>query len=77
MTGSGEAGATVYGGHTGVRRATFDFTGRSPIAVSGSVLFNPNDLVMMQINARATRDASVTAVFRLNDTIHPDEILGP
>ncbi len=77
MTGSTPSGATVVGGLTGTRIATFDFTGKSSTTVSGSVIFNANDFVAMQINGRASRDTSVTTVFRLNDTVDPDEIILP
>ena len=77
MTGSTPSGATVVGGLTGTRIATFDFTGKSSTTVSGSVIFNANDFVAMQINGRGSRDTSVTTVFRLNDTVDPDEIILP
>ena len=77
MTGSTPSGATVFGGLSGIRIATFDFTGKSSTTVSGSVTFDANDFVTMQINGRAARDASVTSVFRLNDTVDPEEIILP
>ena len=77
MTGSSENNATTYGGHSDIRRATFDFAGTGPIAVSGSTKFNANDLISCFIKAGAARDCSVTTVFRLNDSSPSQGLLFP
>ena len=62
-----------------IRKATFDFTGGSSLEVTGSNIFDPNDLVSMSIKRAggANTDCSITTVFRLNDTEEPDEIIIP
>ena len=78
MTASmnGSATSTPLGN---LRKGTFDFNGNSSLAVTGSNIFDPNDLITLSIKRTGgtNGDCSITAVFSLDTTVDGPDIIIP
>ena len=78
MTQSMNASAIGPGYLSGIRKATFDFTGNEGTFITGSTSpsFNPNDIISISVKAPlgSSRDCGITTVLLFNDIDTPQSL---